>query len=70
VIEAYADVPLCPCGGPLVGVEIAHWNHRAKLFDRLVCCACGQGRHGTEEEYKKSQKADAAWLMARAAGEL
>jgi hypothetical protein len=44
------DTPTCTCGGPMVGIGNAHWNHRADDGDRIVCCACGDGRPGTEAE--------------------
>lgn len=55
------DTPMCPCGGPMVGRRVARWNHRAELAHRLVCCACGEGRIGTDEEVAQAERADAAW---------
>lgn len=74
------DVPMCAalkwsikyddyvCGGPMVTTAEAHWNHRAEPEHRLVCCACGEGRVGTDEEVaqaeaaRKVHEADMAYL--------
>lgn len=53
------------CRGPMVTVAIAQWNHRAKTGDRIVCCACGNGRVGTDEEVEQARAADAAWEASR-----
>lgn len=65
----YADVPLCPephkgrrRNGPLV----TRAEHRhAGAYDesaRLICLACGIGRHGTDEEVERAERARAAWV--------
>lgn len=55
------DCPRCECGGPMVGIALADWNHRAKPDDRLVCPACGAGRVGTDAEVAQATEADAEW---------
>lgn len=64
-MKPWHDSPLCPCGGPLVTTPIANWNHRAKKTDRLVCCACGEGKVGSDEEYQRAVRSDAAWAAKK-----
>lgn len=63
------DVPWHECSrglrGPMVGIASAHWNHRANPGDRLVCCACGDGIVGTDEQVAQAAAADAAHEAAR-----
>ena len=59
------DTPMCLCGGPMVLVGNAHFNHRANKGDRIVCCACGKGRRGTDAEVEQATKADAAWTALK-----
>jgi hypothetical protein len=65
-MRPWEDTPLCPCGGPLVTTQVAHWNHRAGVAARLVCCACGEGRVGSDAEVERASKADAAWEAEKA----
>lgn len=60
-MKPYHDTPICECGGPMVGRAVANWNHRAEREHRIVCCACGEGRVGTDAEVAQAEKADAAW---------
>lgn len=62
-LKPWEDCPQCPCGGPMVTRAKADsgWNHRAHEGDRLVCCACGDGKIGTDAEVEQATRADAAW---------
>jgi hypothetical protein len=60
-MKPYHDTPTCHCGGPMVLVENATWNHRADDGERIVCCACGDGRAGTDAEFEQARRADEAW---------
>ena len=66
-IHPWHDTPTCGvngCAGPMVCIsnnDDGMWNHRAKPGDRTVCCACGEGRVGTDAEYEQAAHADAAW---------
>ena len=50
----------------MILTENVTFNHRANTGDRIVCCACGTGRVGTDAEVEQARKADAAWETERA----
>jgi hypothetical protein len=73
-LKPWEDTPMCqrvtarmstgtalPCRGPLIPTRAADWNHRAMADHRLVCCACGEGRVGTDSEVEQAEKAQRAW---------
>ena len=77
-MKSWHDTPRCEairrlrlgvqgvCEGPMVLVATAIFNHCANPGDRIVCCACGTGRPGTDAEVAQARKADAAWEAERA----
>lgn len=59
--EILAGLHATTCKGPLIPKRAADWNHRAMPEHRLVCCSCGNGQVGTDEDVERAERAQNAW---------
>lgn len=67
VVEVPAPLHGGGCNGPLVSIEWAktdRWDGPADA--RLICCACGKGIRGSDQEVEAARLADEAYTAAEA----